>query len=98
MRPEVVRLSELGPLPTEDDQRPDEEYLALLSEYERNIAGLQPPATDEEAMALLRVFNPGEEDSCFRPAWTPLHFTATAPSWPAATATSDMGKAFESRL
>ena len=97
MRPEVIRLVELGPLPTEDDERPEDEIVALLSEYERNLDALERPVTDEEAMALLKVFHPSG-DSCFGLAWTLLHSIETAPNWPARPATSEMGKAFESRL
>lgn len=98
MRPEVMRLVALGPLPLEDDERPLEQSLALLEEYARNLSGLEPPATDAEALALLAVFNPDEDDSCFGLAWSLLHFIETAPSWPGPPATSAIGQAIKLRL
>ena len=99
MRTAVTRLLELGPFPSENDDRlPLEESMALLEEYANLLGSLEWPATDEEAMSLLDVFNPNEEDSCFGLAWTLLHLIETAPSWPGAPATTEIGRAFEARL
>ena len=98
MRPEVARLVRLGPFPAEHNERPFEEAQSLIEEYEQHLARLESPATDEEALALLEVFNPNTDDSCFGLAWTLTHFIETAPSWPGQPATTPIGCAIEARL
>ncbi len=98
MRPEVLGLVTLGSLPLEGEERPLDEMTALLKEFEEPLSALLPPATDEEAMALLGCFNPVAEDSCFGLAWAIVHFIETAPNWPGDPATTAIGQAFEAHL
>lgn len=98
MRPEVLRLVSLGPLPLESDERPPDEITTLLKEFEGLSSALRPPATDDEAMALLNCFNPTAEDSCFGFAWAIIHFIETAPNWLADTSNTAIGQAIEARL
>ena len=69
IRPAVVRLVELGPLPREDSDRAD---VPTLEKYENALNAIERPVSREEALRLVRLFGP-EEDSCFGLAWTLLH-------------------------
>jgi hypothetical protein len=75
MRPEVVALVERGPLPVESEDE------ALWVAWQAAVDALQPPATDEEAIAAVRVL-PHSESSAFGLAWAVLHFVGSAPNWP----------------
>ena len=55
MRTAVTRLLELGPFPSENDDRlPLEVSMALLEEYANLLGSLEWPATDEEAMSRTK--------------------------------------------
>jgi hypothetical protein len=76
VRDEVRRLVARGQLPNEDvDDEP------LWVAWEQAVRALQPPATNEEALAVLDVFPQGE-DSAYGLAWSILHFAESAPDWP----------------
>jgi hypothetical protein len=74
MRPEIKRLLQLGPLPSEDD--PSVEKLRLM---ECELRSISKPVTDDEARALMTLFGP---DDCFGAAWSVLHLIESAPGWP----------------
>jgi len=74
MRPEIRRLIELGRLPSEDDGD-----VETLRKYEIEYRGITQPITDEEAIALLKLFG---EDGCFGLASSLMHLVETAPGWP----------------
>jgi hypothetical protein len=57
MRPEIARLSELGPLPSEGEATVDQ-----LKEIEALLKSSPKPASDDEARALVRLLG---SDSCF---------------------------------
>jgi len=74
MRPEVLALVALGPLPSEADASAGQ-----LELYERLIHSISAPATDQEARSLTALFG---EDDCFGLAWSLLHLIETSPNWP----------------
>jgi hypothetical protein len=71
VRPEVLRLAALGPLP--DASGATESDLKLRAEY---LEAIRPPLTRDEADALLGCFG---NDDCFGIAWTLLHLLETTP-------------------
>lgn len=74
MRAEIRKLVELGQLPSEDGAD-----VETLLQYEVEYRGITKPVTDEEAIALLRMFG---EDGCFGFASSLMHLIETAPGWP----------------
>jgi hypothetical protein len=74
MRPEIRVLVELGRLPSEDDAE-----VELLERYETGLLQIEPPVTDEEAIALVGLYG---DDGCFGLASTLIHLIETAPGWP----------------
>jgi hypothetical protein len=48
--------------------------------YQRLLASISPPLSDDEAGALATLFGP---DDCFGLAWTIVHLVESAPGWPA---------------
>ncbi len=74
MRPEVLALVALGPLPAEANASAEQ-----LELYERSIQSISAPVTDHEARSLTSLFG---EDSCFGLAWSLLHLIETSPNWP----------------
>jgi hypothetical protein len=85
VRDAVLGLIELGVMPTERDA--DEATVRL---YQSQIDLLVAPASDEEAVALVRVL-PTTEESLFGLAWSVVHFIESAPSWPEPSALSGDG-------
>lgn len=75
MRPEIERLVRLGPFPQESGTS-----LEFLREVENLTASIEKPLTDEEAKALISLFEP--PDSCYGLAWSVLHLIETVPGWP----------------
>ena len=75
MRPEIVRLVQLGPFPPETVAS-----LEYLREAEDLVLSIKKPVTDEEARALISLFGPA--DSCYGLAWSVLHLIESAPGWP----------------
>jgi hypothetical protein len=76
IRREINELVAMGPLPDSRSDAADEER---LNEYQRRLERISPPVSDDEALALARLFGP---DDCFGAAWTLLHLIETAPNWP----------------
>ena len=76
MRPEILRLSEIGPLPAESEATVDH-----LREVESLLKAVAAPVSNDEARALVGLFGP---DGCFGLAWTVLHLVESAPAWPLA--------------
>lgn len=73
MRPEIICLVLLGPLPSESEaavEHPKQVEALLLS--------MAKPVSDDEARALMRLFGP---DGCFGLAWSMLHLIKTARGW-----------------
>lgn len=64
MWPEVEELVALGPLPDAEAAAID---MSRLAEYQRLLASISEPVSDEEAAALAQLFGP---DDCFGLAWT----------------------------
>jgi len=74
MQKSIELLIALGPLPPASLAD-----ASALKEFERQLAAVQSPVTDEEAGALTKLFGP---DDCFGLAWTLLHLVESAPGWP----------------
>jgi len=74
MRPEIRVLVELGRLPSEDDAEVD-----LLKKFDTAYRKIEPPVSDEEAIALVELFG---DDGCFGLASSLMHLVETAPGWP----------------
>lgn len=75
IRDEIKELLALGPLPSEETAT--EEQLRAI---DRLLAKTMRPVTDEEARALVTLFQ--YDDSLFGLAWTLLHLIETAPNCP----------------
>jgi hypothetical protein len=70
---------------------PDEAApVEVVEEFERQVRQLEPPATDQEARALLEVL-PADDNTFFGLAWSVLTFIETAPAWPETDALDDRG-------
>jgi len=76
MRRSVAELVALGRLPEEGDAD-----VPQLQAFESALKTIEPPISDEEAVALLSVFPVGE-GSCFGLSWSVLHLVESAPGWP----------------
>ena len=76
MRPEVRQLVAMAPLPTENTSGAGVEE---VERFEYLLHGIEPPVTDEEAVALAHLFGP---DDCYGLAATVLYLVETAPGWP----------------
>ena len=76
MRPEIERLVQLGPLPSEK-----EASVEHLRQVEALLMSINKPVSDEEARTLVSLFGP---DGCFGLAWTILHLIESSPNWPIA--------------
>ena len=75
MRPVILALAKLGPLPAGDINTD----VDVIEQYGNLLDSITKPLTDEEARILVTLFGP---DDCFGLAWTLLHLIETAPSWP----------------
>jgi hypothetical protein len=58
---------------------------AVWAGWHEAVEALRPPATDEEARALVQVL-PRDDSSGFGLAWAVVHFIESAPNWPLADA------------
>lgn len=74
IRQEILELSSLGVLPSEDDAT-----VELLTVYQELLHSIVVPITDEEAVALVTLFG---SDLCFGLGFSVMHLVETAPSWP----------------
>ena len=88
MRSEVIKLGELGPLPSYKTVLADPEAEALVSKYEDLITAIEPPVTDAEARVLVGLFGP---DECFEIEWRLIHLIETATNWPLSDCLMDSG-------
>jgi len=84
-RPEVSNLVSKGPLP---DSRAG---VQRIKEWQEAFETIVQPITDEEAIALTRLF-PGTEDDCYGIAWSLVHLVETAPHWPLKESLQDTSK------
>lgn len=64
----------LGPMPSEASATHEK-----VEAFEKYLAVIAKPVTDEEAEALVKLFGP---DECYGLSWTLLHSIETAPGWP----------------
>ena len=74
IRVTVQELLSLGELP--ESARAEEQS---LDRWIAALNAINPPVTDEEALALAELFGP---DECFGVAWSLLHLIETAPGHP----------------
>ncbi len=74
MRPEVLALIALGPLPQEQGALPEQ-----IAKHQVALQSIAAPLSDEEASAMVVLFG---EDGCFGLAWSLLHLLETSPGWP----------------
>jgi len=79
MRPEVIELEKLGPLPSDESVLTNPNGEALVNKYGDLILAIKPPVTDAEARVLVSILGPGD---CFEVEWTLIHLIETAPNWP----------------
>lgn len=84
VRAEVQRLIELGRMPSESDDPPQE----VVDRYVAALDGLQSALTDDEAAALLDLFPQGDA-GLYEVEWTLLHAIESAPYGPAFLAQLD---------
>ena len=89
MRVEVADLVKLGPLPASTAA------VEEIAKHEKALGRIQPPVTDEEADALLRLFGP---DDCYGLAWSLVHLIESAPHWPHKDALKAEGNEWTRRL
>ena len=78
MRPEVIELEKLGPLPSCDSVLRDN-LGDQVGRYEQLITRIESPVTDDEAKILVNLFS---SDDCFGLDWTLVTLVESAPSWP----------------
>jgi len=90
MRPEVLALAALGPLPAEQGALP-----ARIAKHQAALQQVGPPVSDEEARAMLSLFG---EDDCFGLAWSLLHLIETSPGWPLTDALTNTSNEWVARL
>jgi hypothetical protein len=70
VRPEISEFAALGPLPGSSASE------ELIAKYERCLARISGPVSDDEATLLVHSFGP---DDCYGLAWTLLHLIESAP-------------------
>jgi hypothetical protein len=74
MRDVIRRLVEMGPIPSYKDSTSE-----LIDVYGELLDSIQKPVSDEEAMALIKLFSPDDPGGI---NWTIIHIVETAPGWP----------------
>src|ERR1700751_1397716 len=74
MRQEVLELVKLGSFPFSDAVE-----FTLIEKQEELLRKIEPPVSDDEARALVKVFGP---DDYYGLVWTVLHLVESAPHWP----------------
>lgn len=75
VRPEVLNLVRVGPLPNSKSS------VQTIAEWSDALEKISPPVSDEEAEVMTGLF-PKCEDDCFGLAWTLIHLVETSPHWP----------------
>ena len=73
IRPEVLHLKSLGPLPN------NQASAETVESYNTLLRGLIPPVSDQEAEILAELFG---VDDCYGMAWALVHLIELAPNWP----------------
>ena len=73
MQSPIEKILRLGRLPSSDDAT-----VEILQPYETSLQEVRTPISDEEAIALLRIFGP---DDCFGLSWALITLIETAPGW-----------------
>jgi hypothetical protein len=86
VRPQVIELERLGPLPP-DDLVVQQNLAEVVREYEQLISSITAPVTDEEARVLVGVLGPGD---CFGLEWAMISLIESAPGWPLLDCLGDM--------
>ena len=76
MREAISRLVDLGSFPPEASASDED-----VAKREALLMQIEPPVTDDEALALIEVTGPSE-DSLFGLKWTLLKLVESAPGWP----------------
>jgi|HubBroStandDraft_6_1064221.scaffolds.fasta_scaffold352913_2 hypothetical protein len=74
LRPEIVKLVQLGSLPSEKERPPER-----ILQFEQLIRAITRPVSNNEARALVNLFG---DDGCFGLASSLMHLIETAPDWP----------------
>lgn len=74
MRNEIEALLALGSFPADVDASDDD--VAIRAKL---LSDVEPPVSDEEAKALLRLLGP---DTFYGLSWTLVHLIESAPGWP----------------
>lgn len=74
MRDTVTALLALGRLPTAASSADQ------VGAFERALAGIHPPLTDDEAEALLAMFHDEGAEDGFGMAWSLVHLIETSPT------------------
>lgn len=75
----IKQLVELGKFPTTDESVSDPKGQELIEKVERLIREINCPVSNEEALALSKLFG---EDGYFGLAQTLMHIIESAPDWP----------------
>lgn len=75
VRPDVKRMVELGPMPDETT----DPTVEVVETFHRAVESLPTPLTEDEAIARLDSFPPGDDGSLFEMGWPLLHAIETAP-------------------
>jgi hypothetical protein len=88
VRPEILRLLELGPLPNFDGvdvitapEASVERLVAEMAAYEEPLLAIEAPVSDDEARALVSLL-PAAGVRCLDYETTIMHLVETAPGWP----------------
>lgn len=76
LRPMVMALTALGPLPTEAATDP-----TTLGRWEELAGQISQPLSDDEVTVLAGLL-PADESDAFGMAWTLIHVLESAPGWP----------------
>jgi hypothetical protein len=65
----------MGPFPSYDDVA----SIEVVEHYAQLLESIEPPVTDEEAVALVTLFG---QDDFYGLAWSVVHLVESAPGWP----------------
>jgi len=94
IRKEVEELLKMGSPPSSEEVI-RLKLISLVEKYEKLLAAIEKPVTDEEANVLVTLFGC---DDFFGMGWTMLHLIETAPNWPIKEALKDAGNEWIARL
>lgn len=74
MQDAIKKMENLGPIPSYDDATEE-----ILLEYAQLLKEVKRPVSNDDAMALIRLFSP---DDIGGVNWTIIALVETAPDWP----------------